>query len=166
MNLFDTFALNFLTECTALIDRRVVALEAESSASEDPDAWGVFDSLEYVVGFGFVACQQYVTTVASNHKQTKKHALELGPQHRTGQPMVAIVNAAANYWKHSPEWELHDQGEKIRAIFEQVGGRPSGDYPVSSLLCDLLSPLPPRFERLVPFLERWKDEVANVSRAV
>jgi hypothetical protein len=100
------FDLDFLQAAAVLVDTRLERLDKEAEASPDPDAFGIFDQVEYITGFGFVACQTYITAIASRRKLQKREALALGPKHRTGRSMAQLTNAAANHWKHSAEWSL------------------------------------------------------------
>ncbi len=97
--------LTLLEEIVTILDANLERLERETHRSEDPDANGLFDRLEYVSGLGFAACQNYIAACAGRSALRKADALQLGPKHRSGEPMVALVNAAANYWKHSPDWD-------------------------------------------------------------
>lgn len=84
------FNLDFLKSAAALVDASLDRLDRESIASPDPDTFGIFDEAEYLIGFGFVACQTYLTAIASQStlKGKKHEALALGPLHRTGQSIA------------------------------------------------------------------------------
>ena len=85
--------------------------------------------------------------------------------------MVQAVNAAGNYWKHSAEWKTEPDGtwsdgamgkrnrDTIAAILGATPGPHPQEYALGNVLCALLHPLPARFERLLPFLTAWRDEV-------
>ncbi len=156
------FDLDFLKEATALVDGRLERLEGKAEASPDPDMYGVYDRAEYITGFGFVACQTYATGVMrlSKSKVEKRDALALGPKHRTGPTMIELINAAANHWKHSPEWSLDapsPDAQKTLQVIASLGVNPQGSYPVANMLHHILTPHPARFANLVPFLTQWRD---------
>jgi hypothetical protein len=156
------FDLNFLRSAAALVDASLEQLDRESSASPDPDAFGIFDEAEYLTGFGFVACQTYLTAIASqsNLKGKKREALALGPKHRTGHSMAQLVNAAANHWKHSPEWALDtptSQAKQTLEVISSLGIGADSSYPVANMLYEILAPHPARFVHLIPFLTQWRD---------
>lgn len=151
---FD-FNLGFLDEVLGLIDRRLDALEAECAASPDPDSFGLFDSIEHVVGFGFAACQHYVVATAGSSGISKHKVLGLGPSHRSGITFAEIVNAAANYWKHSPEWVGRPQEDDTKNVVLALGISPDSDYVSAQVLRTALAPHPARFEKIEPFLEEW-----------
>jgi hypothetical protein len=44
--IFD-FDINFLNDAATLVDARLERLEGEANASPDPDAFGIFDEMEY-----------------------------------------------------------------------------------------------------------------------
>ena len=76
--------------------------------SLDPDAYGVCDSAEYLIGLAFVLCQRYITsTIGSEIDKTM--ALALPPTHSNGKAIAQIVNVAANAWKHSDEWPFGER---------------------------------------------------------
>jgi len=72
----------------------------------------VFDDYEHVVGMACVACQHYIGMRCAESGVCKRSALDLPPKHKTGIPIVSIINAAANYWKHHSEWPKEDESGK------------------------------------------------------
>jgi hypothetical protein len=154
------FDLDFLQAAAALVDTRLERLDTQAEASPDPDAFGIFDQVEYLTGFGFVACQTYITTIASRRKLKKPEALALGPKHRTGRSMAQLTNAAANHWKHSAEWSLDAltaQAKQTLEVISSLGIDTNGSYPVANTLYEILKPHPVRFSNLIPFLTQWRD---------
>ncbi len=156
------FDLDFLRSAAALVDASLERLDREAGASSDPDAFGIFDEVEYLTGFGFVACQTYVTAVASRSKLKgkKREALALGPIHRTGRSMAQLINAAANHWKHSPGWSLDTattQAKQTLEVISTLGVDTNGSYPIANMLYEILAPHPARFTSLLPFLTQWRD---------
>lgn len=156
------FDLDFLSAAAALVDASLDRLNGKAHASPDPDAFGIFDEMEYISGFGFVACQMYVTAVASRSqlKNKKREALALGPKHRTGRSMAQLINAAANHWKHSPEWSLDvptTQAAQTLEVISSLGVDTNSSYPVTNMLYEILTPHPARFANLIPFLTQWRD---------
>jgi hypothetical protein len=69
------FDLDFLRDAVALVDASLERLDREAKASPDPDTFGIFEQMEYLIGFGFVACQTYATAVAGRSKISKREAL-------------------------------------------------------------------------------------------
>jgi len=159
------FDLNFLKEATGLVDSKLVRLESETNASHDPDQFGVLDRIEYVLGFGFVACQQYITVTCSRKRKSKGNALAYGPAHRCGKSMAQLVNEAANYWKHSTEWVRLGRQKRTRETLSELGVDTTREYVMVAVIHELLTPFPPRFERVVPFLVSWRDDVPQSNEA-
>ena len=154
------FDLDFLRDAAALVDASLKRLDNKAGASPDPDAFGIYDQAEYISGLGFVACQTYATTVVKRSNIEKREALALGPKHRTGRSMVELTNAAANYWKHSPEWSLDvpaPQAKQTLEVISSLGVDTSGSYPLANTLNEMLTPHPARFANLIPFLTQWRD---------
>lgn len=164
-DVFD-YDLDFLKELVELIDRHLGQLELEAKACEGPDQSGVLDRTEYVAGLGFAACQQYIGSVHSQTSLSARQALDCGPNHRMGPSIVSLVNAAANYWKHSPGWTSPSTSRRASQVVDllatlQVDAEQS--YPTVNLLHVLLSPLPARFGRLLPFLVQWRNKVCDLK---
>ena len=156
------FDLDFLRAAVTLVDASLARLDESARSSPDPDAFGIFDELEYISGFGFIACQTYATAVASRSqfRNRKREALALGPRHRTGRSMAELVNAAANYWKHSPEWSLDaptTQAAQTIEVISTLGVDSDASYPIANALHEILTPHPARFANLVPFLTQWRN---------
>ena len=152
----------FLREAAALVDNRLDKLVHDAKTCPDPDGYGLIDSSEYITGFGFVACQTYATAVSRWSDLNKGAWLELGPKHRSGRPMIELVNACANYWKHNKEWSLHApsaRAQKTIDIIASLGVDKSDSYPMFSALHQLLDPHPARIRNLIPFLTQWQDEL-------
>ncbi len=158
------FDLDFLRAAAALVDASLERLDNEANVSPDPDAFGIYEQAEYITGFGFVACQTYVTAVLSRRKIEKRKALAMGPKHRTGRYMVELTNAAANYWKHSPEWSLDAPASHTKQTLEVIsslGVDTSGSYPLANTLHEMLTPHPARFANLIPFLTQGRDALTR-----
>lgn len=160
--------LEFLAQGVRLVDDQLERLQQEARGTPDPDAYGDYDRTEYATGLGFVICQQYLNARAMACGLTKGEALRTGPMHRVGIHIAAAVNDAANYWKHSPEWgtgPFDPRAQATRKRLESLEIDLADSYPMTVVLFKLLSPLPPRFGRLLPFLERWSEAVHEVRSA-
>ncbi|HEX6903903.1 MAG TPA: hypothetical protein VF789_29600 [Thermoanaerobaculia bacterium] len=144
-----------------LLDAKLTELSKEADQIEDPDMSGHYERMEYIIGFGFVACQQYLAAVMGTRE--KKRGLSLGPTHRLGDPIATIVNAAANYWKHLPDWDsladkrAMNQREETRKPLLKLGVNLQCSYPLSCVLAELLSPPTACFEELLPLLVVWRE---------
>ncbi len=156
--------LAFLRDLFGLLDARFDDLQLRIDGSPDPDSMGLFDEGEYLSGMGFVACQRYLASTYGPHGVSKDIAMRLGPKHAGGEPVVRIINAAANYWKHVDEWDQQTLGARQKdtiRIIETVTDWE--DYTCSNLLAYLTLPTGPRFEGLVPMLEAWRCELDSIS---
>lgn len=134
------------------LDQRLDALAEACEASGDPDAFGLLDDMEQVIGLGFFRCQHYMV----RRRDTSKGAYVHGPRFRS-YPYAMVINAGANYWKHVDEWP--DESEL--APFQQStldilldAGIAHRDYRVSNLLY-ALHPAQ-RLSRLIPHLVDWR----------
>ena len=162
--IFD-FDLQFLREVAQLLDAQLKRLEAEAKKVEDPDGFGVFDSAEHIVGLGFTACQNYLVATYGSLRVRKDKALGVGPKHRGGCTIAALVNHAANFWKHHDEWSLNPNDSRqarTMAGLATVGIEPDG-YPLAHLLAALVLPTSDQFQALLSHLEAWRDAVASAA---
>ena len=76
--------------------------------------------------------------------------------------IAAVVNAAANYFKHEPEPDLNPRTIVVLDAFaprDQNGRRSMHD-----LLFELLNPEPPGFRTILPLLTQWRDAVMEASK--
>ena len=158
------FDLDFLTSAIDLLDASLEQLNAKARSSPEPDTFGVFDEIEYIAGFGFVACQTYVTATVgrSISKRKKSEALAFGPKHQSGRTIVQLINAAANHWKHSIEWNPlnpTNQEKQTVEVIRGLGVNPSEPYPIANMLHAMLSPSPVLFKNLIPHLILWRDSL-------
>ncbi|MBU1948705.1 MAG: hypothetical protein KJ927_08345, partial [Candidatus Eisenbacteria bacterium] len=162
------FESSFLHDLACFLDSKLDQLDSESNKAEDPDAEGVYDRAEYIVGLGFAACQQYMTTKISYSRLNKKEALDCGPFRNSDIPIAAIVNNVANLWKHSAEWSKGEEERRARKLLLYLGV--DHEYPDDMDICShiattvlhhLLSPLPNRFQMLIPSLMEWRNQILN-----
>ena len=157
--------IDILKEAAQFLDARLSKLDHNAEGSDDPDQSGEYDSAEYITGLGFIACQQYMACAFAGKGINKRIALDLGPKHRCGVTFAALVNAAANYWKHCTEWEGPNvdrvRVEQTSQPLQRLGVNIEQSYALVNILHEILRPHPPRFLHLVPFLERWHDAVLS-----
>jgi hypothetical protein len=156
-DVLGNFELSFLREAAALVDSKLAQLDMHARASDDPDGSGIFDEAEYISGFGLVACQAYVTGSISRSNFDKREALALGPKHACGHSISYLVNAGANYWKHSSEWDhpLSKRAQETANAVSSLGVDLDAPYVIVNALAEILRPGEPRIERLIPFLSQW-----------
>lgn len=155
----DVFDLGCLRDAAALVDSKLEVLDQLASESEDADADGIYDRAEHLAGFGFVACQYYLTEAISISGKKRGEALRLGPQHDCGLSIATLVNATANYWKHFPEWTnpLSDQSQRTADIISSLGVDVDNSYVVVNALSAIVYPQRHRIEFLIPLLAQWRQ---------
>lgn len=157
--------LDFLEKHLLLINAQIDTVVADAKGCGDPDAFGVLDDIESLVGLGFVACQRYLTAAYGCTKLTKSTALAVGPTHRSGLTIAEIANHAANYWKHQDEWRSEKktkQQERTESAIGSVGGLPS-DYPMTQVLTELTGDYD--FKSLLHDLAAWHGELCRANNA-
>jgi hypothetical protein len=166
------YDLQFMEEMLSVVDSKLVKLQAEATESEDPDQFGVFDRAEFVAGMGFAVCQRYITATSGWLKMPKDRALSHGPTLADGTPMARVINAAANYWKHSEEREgpaaatiavLKRLPGMARALESNSMDHQLQDYVCAYVLRCLNPSQPLAFAPIVRGLESWRDSLEKPS---
>ncbi len=81
--------------------------EVKRGVNLDPS--GLCDRSEFLAGLAFTICQKYISATINwfnlgGNKFNKDNSLKLGPFYTDTTTHAQIINAAANYWKHSDEW--------------------------------------------------------------
>ena len=155
------FDLDLLVDLLQVVDRQIEKNQDEISHTPDADGLGHFDRLEGVIGLGFVACQQYINATYPQLGVNKSEAIDRGPKHSSGRPVIKVINAAANFWKHHDEWPDPDPNrryheERTRAVIDSL--TPSfADYVLGNVLHELVQPQPLRFAHVILLLSQWRD---------
>jgi hypothetical protein len=160
--------LDLLLEITGVIDRQSEAIRVEWQDANEFRETDYFERSEHITGLGFGACQTYMVATYGFLNFPKSVALRTGPEHG-GRPSVAIINAAANYWKHHDEWHLEkrpDRQAKIGDAFGAVGYAIDAEYPLSGILAELSSPHVASFVGIVQILESWRESLRQLRTRV
>ncbi len=155
-------AINFVRNVFRFVDEQKVILEEliAQDMKQEGDS-GLFDYADYFAGVGFVAGQRYITSVRGLLKVRKNVAFTIGPEFLPGVSYVSLINAAANHWKHSDEWNFEkptDQQEATRAIIERAGVTVGPTELVAYKVFHALKL--PGFKELLPVLTKWSDAVS------
>ena len=151
-------ALHFLTDLIVVLDEHLEQLGARSSWDECAR-----DSADHVAGFGFVACQKYITSIAAVCEVGKKEALDLGPTCSAGPSVVSVINAAANMWKHEDEWKdpMTRAQERTAGVLDGVLDEGAWEYAYVNVLYALSPDM--KFSVLLDSLECWREELRALS---
>ena len=131
------------------------------------DDESIFESIEHIVGLGFVVLQQYMTVVCGELKQEKKDMLPKGPKHESGNTFAKIVDVSANYWKHNSEWSLdrnRSYEEKSEAFFKtiSINGHPvsvNDYYLLVNILFKLSHTEKGQFNAVFKKILEWRNEL-------
>ena len=155
------FDFDLLKELCVLLDSQLDHLDTAASESPDPDGFGIFDSIDHVSGLGFAACQQYISSIAGLAGIPKHRAIECPPIHSSGHPVVALVNAAANHWKHSSEWSEPPDKQAVRTlkVLASLDVDVEREHLIWNALYKIVCPERARFGNLLPLLIKWRDEL-------
>lgn len=159
-NMLGTFAR--LQGLLAMLDVKLAELDAAIKKSADPDTDGLLDHIEYIVGVGLVATQQFISETSVFTGLNKDKAYSMGPRHRSGIAYIQAIDSAANYWKHEAEWwrdldALQSSSLKTRVHVGTIAD--CTDYQLSNFLFALSDNYEIRFKCLVPIITKWLDEL-------
>ncbi|MBV5347411.1 hypothetical protein [Lamprocystis purpurea] len=150
-----------LADLLAMVDKEILRVQEKIKASKDPETDGLLDRGEYFVGIGVTAIQQYFSDTLTLTGIDKKTALELGPKHSKNYSIFQVINAAANYWKHSAEWysesELRKDAQRTIQVVSEVSG--TNYYMLYNSLHALLRSSDVTLCSLLPMLVLWRTAV-------
>jgi hypothetical protein len=158
--------LGMLQEVLELLDSKLISVESEIEASNDPDSDGILDRGEYFIGLGFVSIQQYLNDTLTFSKVNKSEALALGQKHESGVSFISAINAAANWWKHEAEWwkDLDKLTSQSKNTIERVSNLVESHwYPLANLLNILVKSKECRLINVLPLLIEWRNAVVIKS---
>lgn len=163
-NEFADDEIALLGDLLAMIDKELLRIQAQIELSKDPESDGLLDRGEYFVGVGFTAIQQYFTDTLILTGIDKKAALEVGPRYSSSLSLAQAINAAANYWKHSAEWNLENKLRKdTQRTIEVVSEVADANYyPLYNSLCALLRGSEVTLCSLIPMLVLWRTSIDKV----
>lgn len=153
--------LQLLSELLNILDGKVVEVSSLITKSLDPESNGLTDRGEYFIGVGFSVIQQYLTDTLTLTGVSKRSAFDVGPRYSECYTFVAVVNAAANWWKHSAEWVGQEatNGMALQTQHIVAETAESLDYPLSNVLAKLLGTNEITLSALLPNLVLWRSAV-------
>lgn len=159
------FHASFLRDAARLVDARIREVESEAKRSDPLVAEGIYDTGEYMYGYGLVACQQFISYCIAESSLDSKNALNLGPHHECGASMVSLVNALANRWKHQAGWgkRTTPQESQTIATLSRFGLDSDEPYFTANALAIMLRPHRPRIQRVIPFLRQWNNALRSAT---
>jgi hypothetical protein len=150
-----------------ILDTELRRINLAIQTSRDPESDGLCEAGEYFIGHGFIAIQRYLTTTRTALRIGASDAYSLPPNVQNGLPLAAVLNAAANYWKHVEEWvetlnvgkdsELRANALKTLQQIETV--TPWADYTCANLLAALLDGKALELSSLLPEIEEWRSNL-------
>jgi len=152
---------DFLREHLDLLERQLYRLHGEAEKSEDPDSFGIYDRGEYLSGIAFVLAQAYInSTYAPLRGDSRLDCLRQGPLLSCGVFAADLIDAAANFWKHSDEWGDESNARRGKAclrVLERAGIERDMSYPLNNALAVMADQSVPQFGFLADVLEQWRD---------
>ena len=144
------------------LDSSLMCIQDQIKAADVYEVEIICEQGEYLIGVGFCAMQRYLFDVLQDIEIEASHARKLGPKSQKGEPLAKLIHAAANYWKHEPEWHLwldKLRGDSQRTVDIILQGKESADYPLADLLSDLCGDKPLLLVNCLPQLLEWRAAV-------
>ena len=157
LEMFD-FERDFLADVLRVLGERLSRLHSHVDWENSEESY-LFDPMEHISGLGVVAAQRYLASTCKWFGVSRDDALRLGPQ-KKGVAVAAVVNAAANYWKHIEDGEGTIRAS-TRMVLEQIGVTLESFYYVSNALYECGCP---QFNGLLEHLVSWRDAVSDYAR--
>ncbi len=153
------FEKRFLVDLLAMIGDRLVTLHSCFDPKDPEGTSDVFDPMEHLAGVGMVAAQRYLASVCNWLSISKDDAMKWGPQ-KKGVAVAAIVNAAANYWKHVEDGDgaIH---ATTRVPLEQIGVSLESGFCVSNALYECGYK---HLSEVMQDLLTWRDAVIEEAK--
>jgi hypothetical protein len=162
--------LSHLITFLEILDPKIIEISSKIEKSIDPVSDGLCDLGEHLIGIGFVAIQRYMHSTYSFLNITKKSAFEKSPKIDNDVSFFAVVNAAANHWKHQEEiyssertqnQEKYEE-ERLKTLFT-FDPNLVGYYPLSEILFKTLKQIDNNtyfsFLPLLPLIKQWRNEL-------
>lgn len=130
------------------------------ATSADPDAEGLCERGDYLIGIGFVAVQQYLYDTCICVNINKEEAFKYGPAHSTGTTWVRLVHEAANWWKHEAEWFKNNEVRKttFNIVYDVIK---TESYPMSNVLAAFTESKCLTFVSVISRVMEWRDVLAT-----
>ena len=157
--------VHFMRNAFGLLDSQLEELNKYMTKDFETEGdSALVDDWEYLHGIGFVMAQRYLTSscaVLRIGKNDKPKAFSVGPRVNADVCCAAVVNAVANHWKHSDEWDfsnLFDHSKRTIQTIKAVGVEvpQCGGYVASNVFGKMGLK---KFSDLTAILRQWSDDV-------
>lgn len=154
--------LEQLCELLAVLERQNADYAQKRAHAYAPEQNVYWYRISYVVGLAFVVCQQYINDTRRSARVPPEIAMALPPLNSAGVSIVAVVNAAANCWKHYVEdvdlatCTLHASTQKVLQSF---GVDLETPYAMEGVLDRLVGQEPKPLMRLSNCLVEWRTNL-------
>lgn len=152
----------YLKELLNSLDASLININEQIEEAGHCDSEHLFEEAEYFIGAGFCSMQRCLFAVLQDKDIEAAEARALGPKSTGGTPVAQLIHAAANYWKHSPEWhiwQLELSSHSQRTVNKLLNGKEYADYPLADLLFDLCKGKSLLLSHCLPYLEKWRSVV-------
>jgi len=144
------------------LDSSLTCIQDQIKAADVYEVEIICEQGEYLIGVGFCAMQRYLFDVLQDIDIEASEARKLGPKSRKGKSVAKLIHAAANYWKHEPEWHIwldKLRKDSQRTVDILLHGKESADYPLADLLSDLCGDKSLLLVNCLPQLLEWRAAV-------
>lgn len=165
-NELHDLGIGYLTGFLESLDNSLSPIHTAIESSSICEVESYCDHGEYLIGVGFCVMQRYLFDVLQDIEIDPGLARDLGPKSNNNVAVARLIHAAANYWKHAPEWhvwlqELEPKSQKT--IDEVLHTRDSAHYPLSDLLADLCYKESVQLVNCLPYLVEWRKAIYDYT---
>lgn len=162
------YEFSLLKKILTLLDVELSRINAAIGQSSDPESDGLCDVGEFLIGSGFVAIQRYLNATRVDYGVSKK-SYDNPPKFNQEISTVRAINAIANYWKHSADWDEKERNgqdaKKTNASastlkdLERMGEL--GWYPCADTLASMVPGKDLVLSNLLPTLLAWRGTLGS-----
>ena len=158
---FDAY---FMRKSFGLVDSQLedVGKYMDQEFKTDGDS-SLVDEWEYLHAIGFVTAQKYLTSSCRvlGMEKEKHKAFAVGPKVNADVCCAAVVNAVANHWKHSDEWDFDNLSELARRTIETLQKAGVEVSPYGHVASNVFGKMGlKKFSDLTAILRQWSEDVA------
>lgn len=119
-------------------------------------------TLEQAIGVAFVAAQAFLVEARGARRRDRNAIFRMGPRTAGGAFVAEVINDAANFWKHAPEWSWDDTDGPLAIRTRDhvdllLRNSPDTMTPLFELLC-IIDPNG-RIDALSMQLRTWAESV-------
>jgi hypothetical protein len=161
-NDFIDFGFELLNQTLSSLEPKYREIDKDCESCADPDSFGLFDQMEYILGFSSVAYQTYINDTKSCTGISDKQAFKFGPRTKSNCLKIKLINQTANLWKHKMEWEFRNNikhKESADKLLHTIGIKTDDPYPICGIYWELTTTSKIGPMSFIPLIEEWRSDL-------